>query len=85
MESLTALTLEMRALGIKTLTLELVHDGVVVYQPPSDRATEPPGPPPVEKSPGVCIRPGCSNVNGGVLGAAPEYCERHALEQAGVR
>lgn len=88
MQSLYPLTEEMRALGIKRLSIELSD------APPAptslldelrDRETETPPPPGPEKGPGMCRQPGCSNKNGGVLGAAPEYCERHALEQAGVR
>lgn len=83
MQALTDLTAEMRALGIKSITIEL--DGTL--PDPADRPTEAPpelarGP---EKGPGMCQKPGCSNANGGVLGSAIEFCERHALEAAGVR
>jgi hypothetical protein len=90
MNTLTLLRDEMRALGIKSLTVELEPRGIV-----DDRPTDAPAPlepAPLddhdvkpEKGPGTCVAPGCSNRNGGVFGAAVELCELHALAEAGVR
>ncbi len=86
MQSLYPLTDEMRALGIRRITIELEpRDTLVPATDPLDRPTEAPPTPGPEKGPGTCQKPGCSNPNGGVMGAAPELCERHALEAAGVR
>lgn len=91
MNMLTLLRDEMRALGIKSLTIELEPRGLLAYElPVDDRPTDTPSPLNLnevrpEKGPGVCAAPGCTAANGGVFGAATEYCERHALAEAGVR
>lgn len=84
MQSLAALTAEMRALGIKSLALEL--DSVVqpTYEAPGDQPTEA-APERPEKPAHMCQAEGCSKPNGGVFGAAVEFCELHALAQAGVK
>lgn len=86
MQSLAALTTEMRALGIKSLALELDGPVTSIYEAPEDRPTEAPLPLRPEKGPGTCQWEGCGDANGGMFGGvSPEYCERHALASAGVR
>ena len=76
MESLIPLTQEMRALGIRTLTVELEPAGAAAVQTlPAEAAETPPEPKPA----GQCAYGNCRNPNGGVFGTGTEYCEHHAL------
>jgi hypothetical protein len=91
--NLAALVDGMRAIGIKTLTLEL-EDGLRL-PPEQVRAsgdTEPPSSdePFVETefaaNPNVCAATGCGEPSGGILGGKMAgYCRKHALGKMGIK
>lgn len=89
--NLAAIAAEMRALGIKSLALELADAPSL---PPNEtiagRPTLAPGdtPPPESepKRPEQCAFPGCGEDKRGLFGAvASEFCRTHALQKAGVK
>lgn len=94
---LELLCIDMRALGIKSLALELetlpselpspthADDGQLTQSRERDTLT--PGDPEAEsKDPKLCIAPGCGETNGGLFGgsAGGAFCRKHALARAGV-
>lgn len=88
--NLASLAFDMRAAGIKSLTIELADEGAPsVALSPIDRdtmappETEPDLPP---KDPRLCVSPGCTSERGGLFGGvAAEFCREHALAKAGVK
>jgi hypothetical protein len=95
------LVIDMRALGIRSLALELSDDPSQVSPPtPSDereRETLPPGDfsspepqPEVEPEfrgdPNQCAVEGCGEPNGGVLGGKQKaLCRKHAFAKLGIK
>lgn len=89
---LPLLVIEMRALGIKSLALELsdnpgspaiAHSGDDRAASASDVPAEADAPP---KQPNQCVALGCSADRRGIFGGiGGEYCREHALQRAGVR
>lgn len=75
---------EMRAAGIKSLSIEL---DVAPEPAAPDMATLPPdAPEPEQKEPNACAAPGCTNDKGGIFGGiGGDLCRIHALQRAGVR
>jgi hypothetical protein len=84
--NLALLAYEMRAAGIKSLSVEL-DAATVSASATNDLATLPPdAPEPEQKEPNACIEPGCTNERGGIFGGiGSERCRIHALQRAGVR
>lgn len=90
--NLPALIAEMRALGIKSLALELTDDsGSPAIAHSDDRATLAPDNPEADpdlppKQPNQCVAVGCSADRKGLFGSiGGQYCREHALQRAGVR
>jgi hypothetical protein len=90
------LVIDMRALGIKSLALELSDDsGAPAIATSEDRATLapddlPPPEPPVEPEfrgdPNQCAHVGCGEPSGGILGGKQrQFCRKHAFEKMGIR
>jgi len=89
------LVIDMRALGIRSLALELSDDsGTPAIAPSDDRATlapdEPETPPEVEPEfrgdPNQCAVEGCGEPNGGVLGGKQKaLCRKHAFAKLGIK
>ncbi len=82
MQSLVSLTAEMRALGVRSLAIELESPVSPTYEAPEPVELTPERP---EKPSGHCVVEGCSQPREGVFGAALEFCAVHALREAGVR
>lgn len=92
--NLAALVADMRALGIKTLTLEL-EDGLRLPPeqvqasgdgPPEPVADEPFVEPEFAANPDVCALPGCGEPSGGILGGKmAQFCRKHALGKMGIK
>lgn len=89
--NLPALVAEMRALGIKSLALELSDDsGASAIAHSDDRTTLAPGdlpePEREQKDSNLCIAPGCGEEKRGIFGSvASDLCRTHAMQKAGVR
>lgn len=90
------LVIDMRALGIKSLALELSDDsGPPAIASPEDRATlapdDLPPVPPTEVEPEFaastqCAEPGCGEEPGGVLGGKMKHlCRKHAFARMGIK
>jgi len=87
--NLASLAYDMRAAGIKSLSIELADETPTVPMSPIDRDTM--APPETEpdlspKDPRLCVSPGCTSERGGLFGGvAAEFCREHALAKAGVK
>lgn len=89
--NLANLVYDLKALGIKSLAIELSDSD----QPSTDRErdtlapgiAEPAEPEPAEpKDPALCATPDCGEKAGGIFnGIARHMCRTHAMQQAGVR
>lgn len=84
MQTLALVIAEMRAMGVKSLALELEPVNPT-YEDPDARPTEAPPEREPDKPLDQCAEPGCSKRKGGVFGNAVEYCQEHALTLAGVK
>lgn len=89
MHTLALVIAEMRAMGVKSLALELEPVNPT-YEDPDARPTEAPperepDKPQPDKPLDQCAAHGCSARKGGVFGNAVEYCQEHALTLAGVK
>lgn len=91
------LVIDMRALGIKSLALELSDDsGAPAIAPPEERVTLapddlPPSPPAdiepeFRGDPNQCAFEGCGEPRGGILGGKlPKFCRKHAFSRLGIK
>lgn len=88
--NLAILVYELKALGIKSLAIELSDSD----QPPIDRERETLAPGAIEpaepaepKDPALCAEPDCGEKAGGIFGgrAGRGFCRAHAFAKAGVR
>lgn len=86
------LVIDMRALGIRSLALELSESpGSPPIALTDERPTLAPGdlPPETEaepKDPSLCSYSGCGEKAGGILGGVGRHlCRMHAFQAAGVR
>ena len=83
------LVIDMRALGIKSIALELTDDGRVMAPLVDDRPTLPPDPEveaEFQATAGQCAEPGCGEPSGGVLGGKlPHLCRKHAFAHMGIK
>lgn len=85
MQALAALAAEMRALGVRSLAIELDSPVLPTYEAPEPTELVELAPPRPEKPSTHCIVEGCHQAKEGVFGAALDYCAVHALREAGVR
>ncbi len=91
--NLAILVYELKALGIKSLAIELEQPGSQPFDPerptltPGDLAAEEKASEPAEpKDPTLCAMPDCGEKAGGIFnGIARQLCRTHAMQQAGVR
>lgn len=87
------LVIDMRALGIKSLALELSDDsGAPAIALPEERATLAPDDPsatviePEFATSTQCAEPGCGEEPGGVLGGKMKHlCRKHAFARMGIK
>lgn len=86
--NLASLAYDMRAAGIKSLSIELADEGApVVPLSPIDRDTmaPPEGDPAPPKDSKLCVEGECQSEAVGILGGiGRQYCRIHALQKAGV-
>ena len=85
--NLAQLTAEMRAMGIRSLAIELDTPVEPTYTAPSGSESAPTEAPEAEpKQPDQCAALGCSDKRVGLFGGsiAGEYCRAHAAQRAGL-
>lgn len=87
MRTLADLTAEMRALGIRSLAIELDGPTTPTYTPSDTEIPAPAEQEPTEpdKPTTQCSVPGCYAPREGIFGAALDLCATHALGAAGVK
>ena len=87
--NLATLVYDMRAAGIRSLSIELseADQSPLAGLSPMDRDTMAPAEPDLPpKDPKLCVSPGCTSERGGLFGGvAAEFCREHALAKAGVK